>query len=97
MIRCLPHTPKDPFANGASMHPCPRLYIRPLPLIHRPQYPTPHHMAFDTFDSVLRLSLVRGRPMVPLGYFADAPGDWLFHCHILAHMGAGMNAVFRVL
>jgi len=23
-------------------------------------------------------------------------GDWLFHCHVLEHMEAGMLAVFRV-
>ena len=32
-----------------------------------------------------------------LAFVADNPGDWLFHCHILEHMEAGMNAVFRVL
>ena len=31
-----------------------------------------------------------------LAFVADNPGDWLFHCHILEHMEAGMNAVFRV-
>ncbi len=31
-----------------------------------------------------------------LAFVADNPGDWLFHCHILEHMKAGMNAVFRV-
>jgi FtsP/CotA-like multicopper oxidase with cupredoxin domain len=32
-----------------------------------------------------------------IAFVADNPGDWLFHCHILEHMEAGMNAVFRVL
>ena len=31
-----------------------------------------------------------------IAFVADNPGDWLFHCHILEHMEAGMNAVFRV-
>jgi FtsP/CotA-like multicopper oxidase with cupredoxin domain len=31
-----------------------------------------------------------------LAFVADNPGDWLFHCHILEHMEAGMNALFRV-
>ena len=31
-----------------------------------------------------------------LTFVADNPGDWLFHCHILEHMEAGRNAVFRV-
>jgi FtsP/CotA-like multicopper oxidase with cupredoxin domain len=32
-----------------------------------------------------------------VAFVADAPGDWLFHCHILEHMEAGMSTVFRVL
>ena len=26
----------------------------------------------------------------------DNPGDWLFHCHVLEHMHAGMNTLIRV-
>ncbi|HSI42489.1 MAG TPA: multicopper oxidase family protein [Xanthobacteraceae bacterium] len=29
--------------------------------------------------------------------FVAAPGDWVFHCHILEHMEAGMMGYFRVL
>ena len=25
---------------------------------------------------------------------ADNPGDWMFHCHILYHMMAGMTRIF---
>jgi FtsP/CotA-like multicopper oxidase with cupredoxin domain len=33
---------------------------------------------------------------VEIAFVADNPGDWLFHCHVLEHMQAGMAAVFRV-
>jgi FtsP/CotA-like multicopper oxidase with cupredoxin domain len=33
---------------------------------------------------------------VEVAFVADNPGDWLFHCHVLEHMAAGMAAVFRV-
>ncbi len=29
-------------------------------------------------------------------FFANEEGDWFFHCHILYHMMAGMNRVFKV-
>lgn len=28
-------------------------------------------------------------------FTADNPGDWLFHCHNLYHLEAGMARVFR--
>jgi len=33
---------------------------------------------------------------VEVAFVADNPGDWLFHCHVLEHMQAGMSAVVRV-
>ena len=33
---------------------------------------------------------------VEVAFIADNPGDWLFHCHVLEHMQAGMSAVVRV-
>ena len=33
---------------------------------------------------------------VKVAFVADNPGDWLFHCHVLEHMQAGMSAVVRV-
>ncbi len=40
--------------------------------------------------------LVRPRETVDIAFVADNPGDWMFHCHILEHMQAGMMAVIRV-
>ncbi|MGI9394824.1 MAG: multicopper oxidase domain-containing protein, partial [Boseongicola sp.] len=28
---------------------------------------------------------------------ADNPGDWMFHCHMLEHMAAGMMTWIKVL
>jgi FtsP/CotA-like multicopper oxidase with cupredoxin domain len=33
---------------------------------------------------------------VEIAFVADNPGNWMFHCHILEHMAAGMMAVIRV-
>ncbi|XRG95192.1 multicopper oxidase domain-containing protein (plasmid) [Haladaptatus sp. SPP-AMP-3] len=30
---------------------------------------------------------------VTFDFLADNPGDWLFHCHNLYHLGAGMSRV----
>jgi FtsP/CotA-like multicopper oxidase with cupredoxin domain len=33
---------------------------------------------------------------VEIAFVADNPGDWMFHCHILEHMQAGMMGTIRV-
>jgi FtsP/CotA-like multicopper oxidase with cupredoxin domain len=43
-------------------------------------------------DTVLLLA----EEEVEVAFVADNPGDWLFHCHVLEHMQAGMSAVVRV-
>jgi FtsP/CotA-like multicopper oxidase with cupredoxin domain len=40
--------------------------------------------------------LVRPRETVEIAFVADNPGDWMFHCHILEHLAAGMMATIRV-
>jgi FtsP/CotA-like multicopper oxidase with cupredoxin domain len=37
----------------------------------------------------------RGRARVVL--YADNPGDWMFHCHVLEHQAAGMMGIVRVV
>ena len=46
----------------------------------------------DWLDTVL----VGPEESVEVAFVADNPGDWLFHCHILEHMEAGMFATLRV-
>jgi FtsP/CotA-like multicopper oxidase with cupredoxin domain len=50
------------------------------------------NMRGEWLDTVL----VRPQETVVVAFVADNPGDWLFHCHILEHMAAGMGGVVRV-
>ncbi len=50
------------------------------------------NMRGEWLDTVL----VRPRESVEFAFVADNPGDWLFHCHILEHMAAGMSGIVRV-
>ena len=49
----------------------------------------PHQPFLDTV-------LLNPDDVAELAFVADNPGDWLFHCHVLEHMEAGMSAVLRV-
>lgn len=40
--------------------------------------------------------LLGGRQTAKIALVADNPGDWLFHCHILAHVQGGMSSIIRV-
>lgn len=40
--------------------------------------------------------LIGSEGKAEIAFTADAPGDWLFHCHVLEHHLAGMGAVLRV-
>jgi FtsP/CotA-like multicopper oxidase with cupredoxin domain len=41
--------------------------------------------------------LIPRRQAVEVAFVADNPGNWMLHCHILEHQGAGMMAVIRVV
>ncbi len=59
-------------------------------VLSRQGRPTPRREWLDTV-------LLERDETAELAFVADNPGDWLFHCHILEHMEAGMNVVFRVV
>lgn len=40
--------------------------------------------------------LLAGRGTARIALVADNPGDWLFHCHVLAHVQGGMTSLIRV-
>ena len=40
--------------------------------------------------------LMRPREKVEIGFAADNPGRWMFHCHILSHVQAGMGGVVDI-
>ncbi|HET9404760.1 MAG TPA: multicopper oxidase family protein [Burkholderiales bacterium] len=59
-------------------------------VIGRDGKPTRHREWRDTV-------LMGPREAVDIAFVADNPGDWMFHCHILAHQAGGMMAMFRVV
>ena len=40
--------------------------------------------------------LMAPRERVELAFVADNPGDWMLHCHVLAHQAAGMMTMVRI-
>lgn len=40
--------------------------------------------------------LMPPREQAEIAFVADNPGDWMFHCHILAHQDGGMMSMIRV-
>ena len=40
--------------------------------------------------------LVGPRETTEIAFVADNPGDWMFHCHVLAHQAGGMMSCIRV-
>jgi FtsP/CotA-like multicopper oxidase with cupredoxin domain len=58
-------------------------------VIARNGRPTRHREWRDTV-------LMAPREAVDIAFVADNPGDWMFHCHVLAHQAGGMMAMFRV-
>jgi FtsP/CotA-like multicopper oxidase with cupredoxin domain len=51
--------------------------------------PTRHREWRDTV-------LMHPRERIDIAFVADNPGDWMFHCHVLAHQAGGMTAMVRV-
>ena len=41
-------------------------------------------------------ALLAPRERVEIAFVADNPGDWMFHCHVLAHQHGGMMASVRI-
>ncbi|MCK0195520.1 multicopper oxidase family protein [Ancylobacter sp. 6x-1] len=74
--------------NNGSRYPHPvHLHGHVFEVINSSTGRLPHHFA----DTVL----VQPDEIVEIAFVA-APGDWVFHCHILEHMEAGMMGYFRV-
>ena len=51
--------------------------------------PTPRREWRDTV-------LMAPREAVDIAFVADNPGDWMLHCHVLAHQAGGMAGAVRV-
>jgi FtsP/CotA-like multicopper oxidase with cupredoxin domain len=74
--------------DTAFPHPM-HLHGHSFRVLSRNGQPTAYREWLDTV-------LVDPDETVEIAFVADNPGDWLFHCHILEHMEAGMYAVIRV-
>ena len=51
--------------------------------------PTRHREWLDTV-------MLDPRERAEIGFVADNPGDWMFHCHVLEHQASGMMSCIRV-
>ena len=58
-------------------------------VLKRDGKPVPHNIWQDTV-------IVSRQQSVEIAFVADNPGNWLFHCHVLEHMAAGMGGIVRV-
>jgi len=62
---------------------------------HPPAWPcVPGDSAKRRADAVAGLTAPKER--VEIAFFADNPGDWMIHCHILEHQAGGMMATVRI-
>jgi len=95
------HTPAPMFTLARG-----RSYV--LELVNDTAWDHPMHLHGYAFRVMTRNgAATRHRPWqdtvllspedrVEIAFVADNPGDWMFHCHILEHMAAGMMGVVRV-
>ena len=76
-----------------------------LEMVNQTAWPHAMHLHGHHFRAVradgapgpLRDTLLVGpRRSATIAFAADNPGDWLVHCHMLAHAAAGMTAWLRV-
>ncbi|MDP1718477.1 MAG: multicopper oxidase family protein [Burkholderiales bacterium] len=93
------HAPLLTFKRGASVV---------LAMNNETSWPHPIHLHGHVFRVIARdgrptryrewadTVLMGPRERVDIAFVADNPGDWMFHCHILAHQHGGMMTVFRV-
>jgi FtsP/CotA-like multicopper oxidase with cupredoxin domain len=76
-------------ANITAWHHPIHLHGHSFRVVSRNGVATPHREWQDTV-------LMAPRERIEIALVADNPGDWMFHCHILEHMAAGMMGVIRV-
>lgn len=82
----------DPLAISRGEHVRVRLVNR-SPVSHLMHL---HGHFFQVGDAVKDTVLIPGRMgEVTFDFLADNPGEWLFHCHNLYHLHAGMARVFE--
>jgi FtsP/CotA-like multicopper oxidase with cupredoxin domain len=99
---------RRPGDHGTPMIEAPLGSSQVITLRNRSAFPHPMHLHGHHFRVLARNGastlyapwqdtvLVMPRESVEIGFVADNPGNWLFHCHVLEHHAAGMSAVVKV-
>ena len=75
--------------NDTQWHHPIHLHGHVFRLISRDGQPTRYREWLDTV-------LMPPRTRAEIAFVADNPGNWMLHCHVLDHQGAGMMALIRV-
>ena len=75
--------------NDTAWHHPMHLHGHAFRVLSRNGVPTRHREWQDTV-------LLAPDERVEIGFVADNPGNWMFHCHILEHQAGGMMGVVRV-
>ena len=75
--------------NATAWHHPIHLHGHSFRVISRNGVPTRYREWQDTV-------LMNPQERIEIAFVADNPGNWMFHCHILEHMAAGMMGVIRV-
>jgi FtsP/CotA-like multicopper oxidase with cupredoxin domain len=76
--------------NDTQWHHPLHLHGHAFRVVTRNGAPTAHREWHDTV-------LLAPREKAELAFVADNPGDWMLHCHVLAHQAGGMMAMVRVV
>jgi FtsP/CotA-like multicopper oxidase with cupredoxin domain len=77
------------FVNDTSWHHPIHLHGLVFRVLSRGGRPEPFTPWMDTV-------LLDPESRAEIAFVADNPGDWMLHCHVLAHQASGMMAVVRV-
>jgi FtsP/CotA-like multicopper oxidase with cupredoxin domain len=75
-----------------------------MPIINRSVFAHAMHLHGHHFQQVTEAGLgpardtilIEGEAQIEIAFVAENPGDWMFHCHMLAHQAAGMMTWLRV-
>lgn len=77
------------FVNDTAWHHPIHLHGHVFRVLSRNGRPEPRRPWADTV-------LLDPEGRAEIAFVADNPGDWVLHCHVLAHQASGMMAVLRV-
>ena len=75
--------------NETAWHHPIHLHGHVFRVLSRNGYPTRYREWRDTV-------LLAPRERIEIAFVADNPGDWMLHCHVLAHQAGGMTTAIRV-